>query len=85
MDTSRERSPWSDAVAAQFRAERAAKGWTQEQMSERSGIPRSTYIRMEKGARVADTTQIARVCGALGLRLSEFFQRVEQRMPERIP
>lgn len=82
MDTSRERSPWSDAVAAQIRAERAAKGWTQKQMFERAGIPRSTYIRMEKGDRVADATQLARVCGALGMRLSEFWTRVEQRHPE---
>lgn len=85
VDTSRERSPWSDAVAAQIRAERAAKGWTQDQMIERSGIPRSTYIRLEKGIRVADATQMARVCGALGLRLSEFWVRVEQRLPEQTP
>lgn len=80
-DNARERSPWADATAAQIRAERAAAGMTQQQMIAASGIPRSTYIRLESGARVADTTQVARICGALRLPVSVFFQRVEGRVP----
>jgi len=82
-DTKRERSPWSDAVAAQIRAERAARGLTQADMVERSGVPRSTYIRLERGQRVADSTQLARLCAVWELRVSEFFARVEgERYPE---
>lgn len=82
MGNPQERTPWSDSVAAQLRAERAAAGHTQDAMIRLSGIPRSTYIRLEKGTRVADASQLARICGALGLSLSEFFRRVEQRHPE---
>jgi len=81
-DNTRERSPWSSAVAAQIRAERAAARMTRKQMVEASGIPLSTYRRLETGERVADATQLARLCGAFGLPISEFFRRVEQRNPE---
>jgi len=80
-DNTRERSSWSAAVAAQIRAERAAASMTRDDMVEASGIPLSTYRRLETGERVADTTQLARLCGALGLPMSEFFRRVEQRVP----
>lgn len=80
-DNGRERSPWAETTAAQIRAERAAADLTQAEMIAASGIPRSTYLRLESGARVSDTTQLARICGALGLSLSEFFRRVEGRIP----
>ena len=79
-DNARERSAWSDAVSAQIRAERAAAGLTQADVVKRSGIPRSTYIRIESGSRVPDVTQLARLCDSWGLGLSEFFRRVEGRM-----
>lgn len=79
-DNARERSDWSEAVAAQIRAERAAAGLTQAQVYEPAGLPRSTYLRIEKGTRVADTTQLARILGVLGLRMSVFFARVEDRL-----
>ena len=79
-DNARERSAFSDAVAAQVRAERAARQMTQAALVEASGIPRSTLIRIESGARVADSTQLHRLTLALGLSLSEFFERVESRL-----
>lgn len=81
-DNKRERSPWSEAASATIRAERAAAGLTQAQMIAKSGLSRSTYIRLESGSSVADVTQLARICGAVGLSLSEFLRRVEQRYPE---
>lgn len=81
-DNKREQSPWSTATSAQIRAERAAAGLTQAQMVELSGIARSTYIRLEKGDRVPDITQLARICGALDMPLSVFLERVEARKPE---
>jgi DNA-binding XRE family transcriptional regulator len=78
----RERSPWSDAVAALVRAERAHKGWTQVEMVKASGLSRSTYMRIESGEHIADTSELARICAAIGIPLSEFFRRVEERNPE---
>lgn len=77
----REQSAYSDAVARTVRAERAAAHLTQADMIERTGISRSTYVRIEKGDHVVDTTEVARICGALGLGLAEFFHRVELRVP----
>lgn len=75
----RERTPWSDAVAALVRAERAHKGWTQVEMVRATGLSRSTYMRIESGEHIADTSELARICAAIGIPLSEFFRRVEQR------
>lgn len=80
MATPRERSDFSESVAAQVRAERAAGGYTQAEIVRRSGLARSTYLRIEAGTHVADTTQLARICGVYGLPLSEFFARVEARL-----
>lgn len=82
MDNSRERSAWSDAVAEQIRAERAILHWTQKKVYEAAGLPRSTYIRLENGKRVADSTQLSRLCGVYGIPISEFFRRVEERHPQ---
>lgn len=76
----RERSDFSDAVAAQVRAERAAAAMTQAEVYGAAGLSRSTYIRIESGAHVADTTQLARLCGTFGISMAEFFRRVENRL-----
>ena len=51
-------------------------------MVELSGMKRSTYLRLEKGQRVPNITDLARICAALGMPLSEFLRRVEDRKPE---
>ena len=71
-DNSRERTLTSSAVAAQIRAERAVKRWTVDEMAERSGIPRSTYYKLETGKRVADVSQLGR--------MTEFITRAEARV-----
>lgn len=80
MDNARERSQWSEAVSAQIRAERAASDLTQADVVKRSGIARSTYVRIEAGTRVPDVTQVAQLCEVWGIGLAEFFGRVESRM-----
>jgi len=77
---SRKRSGWSQTVAAQIRAERAASGLTQIEVYTRAGIPRSTYLRIERGTHVADTTELAKIADVLDVCMSEFFRRVENRM-----
>ena len=76
----REQSDWSQTVAAQIRGERAASGLTQLDLYTRAGILRSTYLRIETGKHVADTTELGKITRALGLTLTEFFRRVENRM-----
>jgi len=76
----REQSGWSRTVAAQIRAERAAAGLTQIELYTRAGIPRSTYLRIERGSHVADTTELNKLTDALDISMSEFFRRVENRM-----
>ena len=78
-DAGRERSDWSAAVAAQVRAERAAAQWTREELAAASGVMKQTLMRIETGQRVADVSQVGRICAALGLPLAEFFRRVEGR------
>lgn len=80
IDNVREQSDFSGAVAAQVRAERAAHEMTQVDLAEASGIARSTLVRIEKGTRVADATQLHRIMTALGVSMTEFFQRVEERL-----
>lgn len=79
-DEAAPRSAWNEAVAAQLRAERAASGKTQREVMAQSGIPKSTYLRLESGERKADADQLAALMAVFGLRLSTFFQRVEDRV-----
>lgn len=74
------RTPWRNAIAAQIRAERAASGMTQREVIAASGIPKSTYLRLESGERRADADQLALIAAAMGVRLSTFFQRAEERL-----
>lgn len=76
----RERSEWSDAVAAQIRVERAERGWDKQTAASRAGIPRVTFLRLDNGSRVADTSQLSKMCSAFGIPMSEFFRRVEERV-----
>jgi transcriptional regulator with XRE-family HTH domain len=78
----RDRTPWTEWVAAQIRAERAARHMTQEQVIALSGLPRSTYLRLEKGTRVPDADQLKRLCDGYGMKLSLFYSRVEEREAE---
>ena len=73
----RERSEWSDAVAAEIRAQRARAKLTQAEVIERSGLGASTYVRIEQGKRVPDVTQLWRICRALGVQPSELVARAE--------
>lgn len=76
----RERSPWSDAVAAQIRAELAASGMTQGEAAKAAGMARATLNRIAQGSRVADVSQLDKLCRAWNIPLSEFMARAEQRV-----
>jgi len=77
---SRERNEWSDAVARQIKAERAAASMTQKDVCQASGIPEVTYKRLEAGSRVMAEDQLAAILGALRIPASTFYARVEGRV-----
>lgn len=76
----RERTPWSEAIAAQIRAERAAADLTQAELARRAGMPRISYLRVENGSRVADISQVKRIADGLGMSVIELVMRAEQRL-----
>ena len=54
------------AVAAELRAERAALGLTQEQVSNLSGVPLVTVQRLLAAKRAIDVEQLDKLARALG-------------------
>lgn len=52
-------------VAAEVRAERARRDWTQEQLAEKAGVAVGTVVRIERGG-VATLDSVAAVMVALG-------------------
>jgi transcriptional regulator with XRE-family HTH domain len=75
-----ERTPEALAFAAQLRAERAAAGMSQAELSKRSGVSPSTILRIEQGQRAMDIPQMAAFCRALGVSMTEFATQAERRM-----
>lgn len=73
----RERSPHSQAIADQIKAERARRGLTQREVYDAIDMARMTYIRIENGARVADVTQLAKIASVFEMPLALLIQRAE--------
>ncbi|AKU15787.1 helix-turn-helix domain-containing protein [Luteipulveratus mongoliensis] len=79
-DNARERTPYADMVSARLRAERGDKQLTLDGLAEAAGIPKATLRRILSGERVADVSQLVRLCRALGLQPSKFLEDVERRL-----
>lgn len=62
-------------LAANLLAIRRGRAWTQQQLAERSGVPRSTIAGMESGGGNPSLTNLARVAGSLGVGLEELLAR----------
>lgn len=62
-------------LAENVRSLRRARSWTQQQLSERAGIPRSTVASMESGAGNPSLTNLASVSAALGAGIEELLAR----------
>lgn len=65
------------AVAAQLRAERARRDWTQAELAGRAGLHYNTIHRIEKGQRGMSLAQLYAICGALGIDPGEFLDAAQ--------
>lgn len=79
---SNDKSPANLAMAAQIRAELSAKGWTQVQLAEKSGVNFETLKRVLKGTRDINVTQMDQLALAFGLPLPTLIERAVDRIPD---
>lgn len=70
--------PLNQALANEIRAERARQRLTQAQVIKKSGLPRSTYVRLEAGDRVIDVQQLDKIARAFGIPMNELVERAER-------
>jgi DNA-binding XRE family transcriptional regulator len=61
------------AFGDRVRALRAEKGWTQEQLVDRTGLDRAYLSEVENGHRNPSLLTVARIAGAFGIEISELF------------
>lgn len=80
MGTDKKRS--IRVTAGQIRAERAASGLSQRALAERAGIPEQTHIRYETGKRDVPTAALLAIVDGLGMSLSTFARRLQDRLDE---
>lgn len=71
---------FTQAVADELVAYRAAKRWTQKKLYETTRMDKGKLIRIEKGRQSADTTSIALIAEALDFEPLELFRRASERV-----
>lgn len=64
-------------VAQRLRMLRAERGWTLEELASRCGSSRATLSRIECGDVSPTTQNLARICAAFGMRMSELLHAAE--------
>ena len=62
-------------IALQVRANRLARGWTQKQLAERSGMKQSFISRVEAGKSLPNLDTLNRIASAFDVALSVRFER----------
>ena len=65
-------------IAARLLAERTSRGWSLEQLAERSGVSRAMISKVERGESSPTAAVLGRLSAALGLTLSQLLARAEQ-------
>ena len=76
--SSRRVGPHTAAVAAELRSHIERLGLTHAQVSERSGIPRSTVSKILTGERATDLEEVAALACVFEVRVSELMRAVER-------
>ncbi len=65
-------------ILGMIRKNREARGWTEYQLAEHSGLPQSTISSWYKKGMTPSFSSLERICDAFGLTLSQFFADGEQ-------
>jgi transcriptional regulator with XRE-family HTH domain len=65
------------AIARRLRTERAARGWTLDELASRSGVSKAMISKIERGEASPTAALLGRLSGALGLTLSTLLARAE--------
>ena len=60
-------------ILATITAYRQARGWTEYQLAERSGLPQSTISSWYRKNMVPTVPSLEKICAAFGITLSELF------------
>ena len=74
----REPDDLSRAIANEINGERHRQRLTQTEVFKRAGIPRTSYVTIEKGTKVADSTQLVKIADVLGIKTSTLLLRAEE-------
>ena len=70
-----------ERLATRLAALRAGRGWSMEELADRSGVSRSTLSRIERGETQPTAAVLNQICAAHGLTLSRLFSDVETAPP----
>jgi transcriptional regulator with XRE-family HTH domain len=73
----------TDAISASIKRERATRGWSLAELSERSGVSKAMISKVERGEASPTATVLGKLSGAFGLALSALLALAE-RQGERI-
>jgi transcriptional regulator with XRE-family HTH domain len=65
-------------IAARLHAERSSRGWSLEELAERSGVSRAMISKVERGESSPTAVLLGRLSAAFGLTLSQLLARAEQ-------
>ncbi|MFD2264557.1 helix-turn-helix domain-containing protein [Lacibacterium aquatile] len=60
---------------------RIARGWSLDELAERSGVSRATLSRVERGETSATAVMLGKLCAAFGWTLSRLMMAVEPQSP----
>ncbi|HET6160576.1 MAG TPA: XRE family transcriptional regulator [Dongiaceae bacterium] len=65
-------------IAARIHAERTGRGWSLDEVAERSGVSRAMISKVERGESSPTASLLGRLSSAFGLTLSQLLARAEQ-------
>ena len=60
-------------ILAAISEQRTARGWTEYQLAERSGLPQSTISSWYRKNLIPTIPSLEKICGAFGITLSQLF------------
>ena len=61
-----------------IKKQREARGWSEYQLAERSGLPQSTISSWYKKDMMPSFASLEKICEAFGVTLSQFFSEGEE-------